>query len=411
MSTLAPLLEAFFTERLIGQRDASPHTVASYRDAICLLLRFAQRRTGKAPHQLDLDDLDAPLIGAFLNHLEAERGVSVRTRNARLTAIRSLFGFAAYRHPEHAAVIQRVLAIPAQADRPGRGHLPDRRRDARPARRAGPLHPDRPTRSRPAAAGPGNRAAGQRAHRADLRRGPPRHRRARPLPRAKDARNGSHRCARQTRTTAASLAHRARRSTQRSAVPGPTGRPLSRDAIRRLVDRHVATAAPACPSLTGEDVSPHTLRHSCAMNLLRHGVDAATIALWLGHEDVRTTYGVYLHADLSLKEKALARTAPPGTPDRPLPAARPAPRVPRKPVNMPTLTGARPPPLRTRGHRRRIFPCSPSETLCGCPHKVSSPGGCSIIATGRSRAGRHGSHAGRSPGARSWRVNVGSERS
>ena len=112
MSTLAPLLQAFFTERLIGQRDASPHTIASYRDAVCLLLRFAQHRTGKAPHQLDIDDLDAPLIGAFLNYLEAERGVAVRTRNARLTAVRSLFGFAAYRHPEHAAVIQRVLAIP-----------------------------------------------------------------------------------------------------------------------------------------------------------------------------------------------------------------------------------------------------------------------------------------------------------
>jgi hypothetical protein len=97
MSTLAPLLQAFFTERLIGQRDASPHTVASYRDAICLLLRFAHQRTGKPPHQLGLDDLDAPLIGAFLAHLETARAASVRTRNARLTAIRSLFGFAAYR--------------------------------------------------------------------------------------------------------------------------------------------------------------------------------------------------------------------------------------------------------------------------------------------------------------------------
>jgi len=135
VSTLAPLLQAFFTERLIGQRDASPHTVASYRDAICLLLRFAQRRTGKAPHQLNLDELDAPLIGAFLTHLEADRGASVRTRNARLTAIRSLFGFAAYRHPEHAAVIQRVARHPAQAHRPGCGHLPHRARDARPARR------------------------------------------------------------------------------------------------------------------------------------------------------------------------------------------------------------------------------------------------------------------------------------
>jgi integrase/recombinase XerD len=96
--------------------------------------------------------------------------------------------------------------------------------------------------------------------------------------------------------------------------PGPTGRPLSRDAIRRLVDRHVTTAVASCPALAGKTVSPHTLRHSCAMTLRRHGVDAATIALWLGHEDVRTTYGVYMHADLNIKEKALARTAPPGTP-------------------------------------------------------------------------------------------------
>jgi site-specific recombinase XerD len=96
--------------------------------------------------------------------------------------------------------------------------------------------------------------------------------------------------------------------------PGPQGRHLSRDAVRRLIDRHVATATHACPSLASKDVSPHTLRHSCAMNLRRQGVDAAAIALWLGHEDVRTTYGVYLHADLSLKERALARTAPPNTP-------------------------------------------------------------------------------------------------
>jgi integrase/recombinase XerD len=112
MSALAPLIEAFFTDRLIGQRNASPHTIAAYRDAICLLLRFAQRTTGRQPHQLALADLDAGLIAAFLNHLEAERGTSVRTRNARLTAIRALFSFAAYRHPEHAGLIQRVLAIP-----------------------------------------------------------------------------------------------------------------------------------------------------------------------------------------------------------------------------------------------------------------------------------------------------------
>ena len=114
MSTLAPVLEAFFTERLIDQRQASQHTVAAYRDTFRLLLRFAQSSTGRAPHQLALEDLYAALIGAFLNHLENERGVSVRTRNARLTAVRSLFNFAAYQHPEHAHLIQRVLAIPTK---------------------------------------------------------------------------------------------------------------------------------------------------------------------------------------------------------------------------------------------------------------------------------------------------------
>lgn len=313
MSTLAPLLQAFFTERLIGQRDASPHTVASYRDAICLLLRFAHDRTGKAPHQLNVDDLDAPLIGAFLNHLEAERGVSVRTRNARLTAIRSLFGFAAYRHPEHAAVIQRVLAIPPKrTDRAVVTYLTE------PEMHALIAAPDRSTRigrrdhallllaletglrvSELTALTCGAVHLGTGAH---LRcHGKGRKERITPL-------------RRQTRLLMKAWLTERAGAPSDPLFPGPSGRPLSRDAVRRLVDRHVAAATESCPSLTGKTISPHTLRHSCAMTLRRHGVDAATIALWLGHEDLRTTYGVYLHADLGLKEKALARTAPPGTP-------------------------------------------------------------------------------------------------
>jgi site-specific recombinase XerD len=313
MSTLAPLLEAFFTERLIGQRDASPHTVASYRDAICLLLRFAQYRTGKAPHQLAIDDLDAPLIGAFLNHLEAERGVGVRTRNARLTAIRSLFGFAAYRHPEHAAVIQRVLAIPPKrTDRALVTYLTP------PEMRALLAAPDRASR------------IGRRDHTllllaletglrvtelttltcgavhlgagAHLRcHGKGRKERITPL-------------RRQARTLLKAWLTERAGAPNDPLFPGPAGHPLTRDAIRRIVDRHVATATATCPSLAAKRITPHTLRHSCAMTLRRHGVDPATIALWLGHEDVRTTYGVYLHADLNLKEQALSRTAPPGTP-------------------------------------------------------------------------------------------------
>ena len=313
MSSLAPLLQAFFTERLIGQRDASPHTIASYRDALCLLLRFAQQRTGKAPHQLDIDDLDAPLIGAFLNYLEAERAVSVRTRNARLTAIRSLFRFAAYRHPEHAAVIQRVLAIPTKrTDRVLVTYLTEEEMQALLAA------PDRSTK------------LGRRDHALLLLALETGLRVSELTGLTCDAVHlgtGAHvRCHGKGRKDRITPLRKETRAilhgwlTQRAGAPsdplfpGPQGRPLSRDAVRRLVDRYVATAAHVCPSLASKDVSPHTLRHSCAMKLRRHGVDAATIALWLGHEDVRTTYGVYLHADLALKEKALERTALPNTP-------------------------------------------------------------------------------------------------
>lgn len=312
MSALAPLLEAFFTERLIGQRQASHHTVAAYRDAFCLLLRFAQRRTGRAPHQLSLEDLDAVLIGAFLNHLEADRGVSARTRNARLTAIRSLFHFAAYRHPEHAHLIQRVLAIPPKrTDKTLVTYLTDEETGALLAA------PDRST------------WIGRRDH-ALLLLALETGLRVSELTGLTCATvqlgSGAHvRCHGKGRKERVTPLRREARAVLRAWLderggttgdplfPGPKGRRLSRDAVRRLVERHIATAAARCPSLVAKSVTPHTLRHSCAMNLLRHGVDTATIALWLGHEDIRTTYGVYLHADLGLKEKALARTAPPRT--------------------------------------------------------------------------------------------------
>jgi site-specific recombinase XerD len=313
VNTLAPLLQAFFTERLIGQREASPHTIASYRDAICLLLRFAHRHTGKAPHQLDLADLDAPLIGAFLNHLETERGVSARTRNTRLTAIRSLFGYASYRHPEHAAVIQRVLAIP-----PKRTHRALVTYLTEPEMHALLAAPDRSTR------------IGRRDHMLlllALETGLRVSELTALTCAAVHLGTGAHvRCHGKGRKERITPLRQQARTLLRSWLtehggapsdplfPGPKGAPLSRDAVRRLVDRHIATASRACPSLAAKGVTPHTLRHSCAMNLRRHGVDAATIALWLGHEDVRTTYGTYLHADLNLKEQALARTAPRNTP-------------------------------------------------------------------------------------------------
>ena len=114
MTALAPVLQALFTDRLIAERRASSHTITGYRDTLRLLLGFASAKTGKTPSALDIADLDAPLIAAFLDHLEPDRRNTVRTRNWRLAAIHSLFGYAALHHPERAAVIQRVLAIPAK---------------------------------------------------------------------------------------------------------------------------------------------------------------------------------------------------------------------------------------------------------------------------------------------------------
>jgi integrase/recombinase XerD len=312
MSTLAPLLETFFTERLIDQRQASQHTVAAYRDTFRLLLRFVQSRTGRAPNQLTIEDLDAATIGAFLNHLENERGVSVRTRNARLTAIRSLFNFAAYQHPEHVHLIQRVLAIPTKrtsktlvtylTDHESEALLSAPDLSARIGRRDHALML--------LAVETGLRvseitgltcAAVQLGTGAHVRcHGKGRKDRITPL-------------RREARVVLSNWLTERDGSPEDPLFPGPQGLRLSRDAVRRLVERHVVTARLTCPSLVSKNVTPHTLRHSCAMKLLRHGVDTATIALWLGHEDVRTTYGVYLHADLGLKEKAIAKTAPPHT--------------------------------------------------------------------------------------------------
>lgn len=312
MTTIAPLLEGFFTERLVAQRQASPNTIAAYRDAWRLLLLYAHTRTGKTPSRLALEDLDAGLIGEFLNHLESERGASVRTRNARLTAIRAMFSYASYQHPEHAALIQRVLAIPTKrAAKAVVTYLDDREM------RALLDAPDRSTRIGRrdhallvVAIETGMRVseltgltcnAVQLGHGGHVRcHGKGRKERVTPL--RSDARA----------ILAAWLTERDGAPTA-PLFPGPQDRFLSRDAIRRLVERHIATAAQQCSSLRTKSVTAHTLRHSCAMNLLRHEVDPATIALILGHEDVRTTYGVYLHADLTLKEKAIARTAPLGT--------------------------------------------------------------------------------------------------
>lgn len=311
MSLLAPTVQAFFTERLVSQRNASPRTIASYRDTLRLLLAFAQTRTGTEPSRLSVADIDADLVTAFLQHLETDRRNSPGTRNTRLAAIRSLFRYAALRHPEHAHTIQLVLAIPtkrhAQRDI---DYLQPEEVDALLAA------PDPTTwlGRRDHALLVLTVQAGLRVSElcrltaADMQLGTGAHVTC----------HGKGRKQRATPLTAHTIdtlgAWTAEQDAQPSEplFPTRTGTALSVDAVQWLVNKHVATAALACPSIAAKTVSPHVLRHTCAMNLLHAGVDTTVIALWLGHESVQTTQ-IYIHADMQLKERALARTTPPST--------------------------------------------------------------------------------------------------
>jgi site-specific recombinase XerD len=311
MSALAPTLQAFFTDRLIRQRDASPNTIAAYRDTLRLLLGFAAERLGRQPSQLDIGELDAAVIAAFLDHLEKDRANSVRTRNARLAAIHSLFRYAQHRHPEHAQDIQRVLAIPPKrSDRALVTFLERREIDALLDA------PDRSTWT-----GRRDHALLVLAIQTGLRaseltglncgdvhlttgahvncRGKGRKERITPL----------------IPITVAVLrvwVSERHGQPEEPLFPTSRGRRLSRDGLERRLAKYLAIAAPRCPTLQQKHVTLHTLRHTAAMQLLHAGVETTVIALWLGHERVDTTQ-IYLHADLALKERALARTKPPGT--------------------------------------------------------------------------------------------------
>jgi site-specific recombinase XerD len=312
MSALAPLMEAFFTDRLIGQRGASPNTIAGYRDTFRLLLGFAAEGTGKKPSGLDIADLDAPLIAAFCDHLEHERGNQVRTRNNRLAAIHSMFSYAALRHPEHAATIQRVLAIPTKrCDRNLVTWLTEIEVDALLAA------PDRTTWAGRRdlamlvlAAQTGLRISeltGLTIADVHLEAGPYVHC------------LGKGRKERATPLTPHTVAVLRVWLRERGGVPTDplfptrTGTRLSRDAVEHRLARHLAAARASCPSLRTKRVGMHTLRHSAAMRLLEAGTDVTIIALWLGHEQPATTAQIYLHADMSQKQRAIARVTPPGT--------------------------------------------------------------------------------------------------
>lgn len=302
------LLEAFFTDRLMRQRQASPHTIASYRDTFRLLLEFVQLRIKKAPSALSLEDLDAPLIGAFLDHLERERGISARTRNVRLAAIHSFFKYAAFHQPAQSALIQRVLAMPSK------------RYDRTPIEFLG-----RPEADALVAAADQRTWIGRR-DRALLLLALQSGLRVSELVglRCQDVVLGSgahvrclgkgrkERCTPLRKEVVAILRGWLREQNGRPAdplFPNVRGGKLSRDAVEDLLAKHVRTASLRCPSLKRKRVSPHVLRHSAAMDLLQHDVDRSVIALWLGHESVETTQ-MYLHANMQLKEAALARTTP-----------------------------------------------------------------------------------------------------
>jgi len=304
------LLQSFFTRRLMQQRRASPHTVGSYRDTFRLLLRFAQARTGKPPSELAFEQIDAPLIAAFLDEMEKSRSIGARSRNLRLTAIRSFFRYAAFEAPACSAQIQRVLAIPSQRfTRAQIGFL------TTPEVQALLAAPDQRTwsgrrdhalllvavqtglrLSELTAAQRNAVIVGAGAHIRVLGKG--RKERATPL----------------TKQTAAVLKAWLRQipdGDDATLFPSARGGRMSGDGVQYLLAKHLATACKTCPSLLRKRVTPHVLRHTTAMELLQAGVDRAVIALWLGHESVETTQ-IYLDANLALKEQALAKTTPLG---------------------------------------------------------------------------------------------------
>lgn len=302
------LLQGFFTNRLMQQRQASPHTIGSYRDSFRLLLQFAQKKLGVAPQKLALEQVDAPLIAAFLDDLQASRGISAGSRNLRLTAIRSFFRYASFEMPSHSAQIQRVLAIPnKRCTRTQIGFLTREEIDAL------LCAPDLHTRS-----GRRDHALMLLAVQTGLRLseitglcrhdfclstgahvrvvGKGRKERSTPLTKA-------------TADVLRAWLREIETSDDAIVFPNARGGRLSADGVQYLLAKHVAHACQTCPSLAKKKVTPHVLRHTMAMELLQAGVERSVIALWLGHESIETTQ-IYLDANLEMKQSALDKVEP-----------------------------------------------------------------------------------------------------
>jgi integrase/recombinase XerD len=308
MTALAPSLQAYFTDRLLTQRQASPNTIAAYRHTFQLLLRFATDRTGKQPSDLDIAQLDAPLIASFLDHLEHDRHNTIQTRNNRLAAIHSLFAYLALHHPEHADTIQRVLAIPHK--RTTKNLL---------------TYLTEPEVNALLAACDQTTWTGRRDHtmlaltiQTGLRISELVALSCEDITLATGANVhtiGKGRKARRTPLTPpisqilkAWLKERAGNPDD-PLFPTRTGTRLSRDAVEHRLAHHLQTATSDSPSLANKHITMHTLRHTAAMRLLLAGNDITVIALWLGHEQITTTQ-IYLHADMTHKQQAIDRTKP-----------------------------------------------------------------------------------------------------
>jgi site-specific recombinase XerD len=305
-TSLAPLLERFFTQRLITQRQVSPHTIASYRDTFRLFLQFARQRIKKAPSELAFSDIDVDLIEAFLSDLEKGRGICARSRNLRLSALRSFFRYAAYHEPAHVARFQQILAIPAKRhDRTLVGFLS--RSEVEALLAAPDLRTWNGRRDYAlllVAFQTGMRLSeltALRRHDVELNTGA----HARCLGKGR-----KERCTPLTSQTVKVLKAWIQEPLRGSAdilFPTVHGQKMSADAFQYLLAKYTAVASRGCVSLRQKRVTPHVARHTAAMELLQAGVDLTVIALWLGHESVKTTQ-IYLDANLALKETALAKT-------------------------------------------------------------------------------------------------------
>lgn len=309
MTLLAPSLQSYFTDHAYAQRDLSPNTIGAYRDSWRLLIKYVTATRSIPADKIDLAVIDAALVTGFLDHLQTTRGNGVSTRNARLTAIRAVMGFALPDHPEHAHTIARVLAVPARRQpTPTVEFLTGAETDALLAAPDISTWTDRRDRALlTLAVQTGLRVSeltcltttdvhtGTGAHVTCMGKG--RRRRATPL----------------TPTTLTVLQPYLTERATRPGValfPGPHGQHLSRDALERRLAKHHATATTGCPSLRAKRITMHTLRHTAAMNLLQAGVDVSVIALWLGHQNTAST-DRYLHADMTIKQAAIDRTRPP----------------------------------------------------------------------------------------------------